>query len=65
MACGYALVGETERALDCLERASIRGMAIADWAENDSDLASVQNEPRFRRLIAQLRTEDRENAPRS
>jgi TolB-like protein/Flp pilus assembly protein TadD len=65
VACGYALVGETERALDCLERASIRGMAIADWAENDSDLASVQNEPRFRRLIAQLKTEDRENAPRS
>ena len=27
VACGYALVGEKERSLDCLERASMRGMA--------------------------------------
>ncbi len=63
VACGYALVGESEQALDCLERASIRGMAIADWAENDSDLASLRNEPRFRQLIARLKSEGPEEAP--
>ena len=63
VACGYALVGESGRALDCLERASIRGMAIADWAENDSDLASLKNEPRFRHLIARIKTEEPGNGP--
>ena len=63
MACGYALVGETERSLDCLERASMHGMAIADWAENDSDLHSLHGSPRFRALIDRLRTREEEAPP--
>jgi TolB-like protein/Flp pilus assembly protein TadD len=55
VACGYALIGKPERALDCLERASVRGMAIAEWAENDSDLESLHALPRFRGLIERLR----------
>ena len=38
VACGFARIGEPEPSLECLERASMRGMAIAKWAENDSDL---------------------------
>jgi TolB-like protein/Flp pilus assembly protein TadD len=55
VACGYALIGEPQRALDCLERASLRGMAIAAWAENDSDLESLRNLPRFLELMKSLR----------
>jgi len=55
VACGYALIGEPQRALDCLERASLRGMAIAEWAENDSDLESLRSLPRFLELMKSLR----------
>ncbi len=51
VACGFALVGKPDRALDCLERAGLRGMAIAHWAENDSDLQSLHDHPRFRALM--------------
>lgn len=51
VACGYALVGESDRALDCLEQANLRGMSIGDWAENDSDLSSLHDEPRFQILM--------------
>jgi adenylate cyclase len=55
VACGYALIGEPERSLECLERASMRGMAIAEWAANDSDLASLHELPRFHALLDKLR----------
>jgi tetratricopeptide (TPR) repeat protein len=51
LACSYALMGESGRALDCLERANLRGMSIADWAENDSDLDSLHDDPRFQALM--------------
>ena len=51
VACGYALIGEADHALDCLERAGLRGMSIAKWAENDSDLVSLQDDSRFRSLM--------------
>jgi adenylate cyclase len=55
VACGFALIGEPERALECLERASMRGMAIAEWVENDSDLQSLHDLPRFHELINKLK----------
>jgi len=55
VACGYALIGEPELALDCLEHASLRGMTIAEWAENDSDLESLHTLPRFIDLIEKLK----------
>ena len=58
VACGYALIGESERALDCLERAGLRGMAIAEWAENDSDLESLRALPRFRGLMDSLKRQE-------
>jgi non-specific serine/threonine protein kinase len=54
LACNYALMGDPERALDCLERANLEGMSIAEWAENDSDLDSLRGNPRFQRLIGSL-----------
>lgn len=58
VACGFALVGELERSLACLERASMHGMAIAEWAENDSDLQSLHALPRFRELINRLKRQE-------
>jgi adenylate cyclase len=63
VACGYALIGDADAALDCLENASMTGMAIAGWAENDSDLESLRDMPRFRDLIRRLRQQ--ETGPRS
>ncbi len=58
VACGYALIGETDRALDCLERACLRGLSIGGWAENDSDLDSLHDHPRFIALLGQLKRTD-------
>lgn len=56
VACGLALVGELDKALDSLERAGLRGMTIAEWAENDSDLAPLHDHPRFQALMNEFRT---------
>lgn len=63
VACGYSLIGDTDAALDCLERASIHGMAIAGWVESDSDLAPLSALPRFRDLISRLRRSESERRP--
>ena len=55
LACSYALMGEPDRALECLERANLHGMSIAEWAENDSDLVSLHDEPRFQELMRSLK----------
>ena len=57
LACSYALMDEPERALDCLERANLEGMSIARWAENDSDLDSLRDDPRFQTLMDSLQDE--------
>lgn len=58
LACSYALMGELDAALDCLDRASLQGTSIAEWAENDSDLVPLHNEPRFKALMAGLKDQE-------
>lgn len=60
VACGLAQIGETERAMDNLELAGLRGVMIAEWAENDSDLASLHELPRFRAIIDRIRAHELE-----
>ena len=55
LACNYARMGEPDHALDCLERASLRGMSVVEWAENDSDLSSLHDDPRFHTLMKSIR----------
>ncbi len=55
LACGFALMGEKERALDYLERACLRGVMIAEWVENDSDLDPLRGDPRFVAILEDLR----------
>jgi len=50
-ACFYAQNGETERALDCLEK----GMHDPEWIENDTDLISLRGHPRYEELMRKRR----------
>lgn len=51
VACLYALEGERDRALEHLECAFRVGFAHPDWVEQDPDLESLRNDPRFREMI--------------
>jgi TolB-like protein/Flp pilus assembly protein TadD len=50
VACLYAVEGEIDKAIDCLEDAARAGFAHRDWIENDPDLDSVRDDPRFQAL---------------
>jgi adenylate cyclase len=54
VACTYALLGEGERALDCLAKAIRNGFCDEAWMTNDPDLASVRSLPRFQSLLKSL-----------
>lgn len=54
-ACYYALGNETERACELLERAVQHGEGSLEWIEHDSDFRSIQDAPRFKAIIEQLR----------
>ena len=47
----YALSGEAEKAIECLERATARGDWYKGWAQKDSDLDSERSHPRFQSLL--------------
>jgi tetratricopeptide (TPR) repeat protein len=51
VACGYALKGDKERAIDWLEISIKYGFTKFDHIKTDSDLDSLRGEPRFRALI--------------
>jgi tetratricopeptide (TPR) repeat protein len=55
VACVHARVGQPGEALDLLDRVFARGCGKRDWIVNDPDYASLRNEPRFHRLLDQLR----------
>ena len=49
LACFRALAGDPDGALDALERAAeMDAEAVRKWAENDSDLDSIRDDPRFK-----------------
>ena len=51
VACVYALLGEADKAVDCLEKSITNGWGQREWLEHDPDLASVHDHPRFRALM--------------
>lgn len=53
-ACGYALMGKTEKALDLLERAVAGGFSSKQLLATDEDLSSVRPSPRFRKLLEKM-----------
>jgi tetratricopeptide (TPR) repeat protein len=54
MACGYARLGEKNKALDALASAIAEGFTTRSAYETDEDLASLRAEPRFQELLTRL-----------
>jgi TolB-like protein/Flp pilus assembly protein TadD len=54
VSCTYALVGEAEKSIDCLEKAFRQGFGHKEWVEHDPDFASVSSHPRFKALMKRL-----------
>jgi adenylate cyclase len=55
VACGYTKLGETEQALDLLERMLPNvGEEIRMWIKHDSDFAGLHDQPRFQKLLKSI-----------
>src|SRR3546814_20453214 len=50
----FAVLGESNRALDLLERAVALGWGDREWLQNDSDLASLHGHPRLRDVLGSI-----------
>jgi TolB-like protein/Flp pilus assembly protein TadD len=52
-ACFYAMAGDVERSLDCLENCYLKvGNLNREWLLHDSDLDNVRGHPRFEKILA-------------
>lgn len=52
-ACLYALAGEVEKSLDCLENCQLRvGNLNREWLAHDSDLDSIREHPRYEKILS-------------
>ena len=47
LACHYALAGEKERAIAGLGAALASNPGLAEWSQQDPDLASIRDEPGY------------------
>ena len=54
VACFYAEQGDSERAIDMLEKAVVLGWGDRAWVETDSDLRGLHGNPRFSALLASI-----------
>ncbi|HEX8986037.1 MAG TPA: tetratricopeptide repeat protein [Bryobacteraceae bacterium] len=52
--CIYSMLGMADAALDCLEKASEKGLTQKGWYEHDSNLDPVRKLPRFQALMRAL-----------
>jgi len=57
VACDFALLGDPDKAISCLERARLFGSLPKKWLENDPDLNSLRRRPRFQAFLAHLKDE--------
>lgn len=55
LACSLALKGQTTKSLDFLERAIEFGYNDLEWLLQDDDIASLRSDPKFKKLITQLK----------
>src|SRR5262249_58984903 len=54
VACFYVEQGDSERAIELLEKAVDLGWGDRAWMMNDSDLAPLHEHPRFKALLARI-----------
>jgi adenylate cyclase len=52
VACVYSLLGQTDDALDCLEKAMAHASVYKSWAQHDPDLNALRDHPRFKTILA-------------
>lgn len=65
LACGFALTGDPDGALDALDRAVAAGYSNVTHLENDRDLTSLRDEDRFQDLLESLRAKIADRAKRA
>ncbi len=53
--CIYAMLNMKNEALNCLEKSLKAGMTHRSWYENDSDLDSLRELPRFKALLKKMK----------
>jgi len=51
VACMYSTLGKTDQAISCLERAVEKGFGHREWIDNDPDLNSLRNNPRYQAIV--------------
>ena len=54
VACLYSLEERPDQAIECLEKAVDAGFGYRDWMEQDPDLDSLREHPRFKELVSRL-----------
>ncbi len=54
MACAFAKLGEKDKAVEAIEKASRLGFGRAHMLQSDSDFDAIRNEPRFKALVERL-----------
>jgi adenylate cyclase len=54
LACNYAMLGQTGKALDCLENS----ISSHSWIENDPELDSLRSHPRYKAIIESLKAQE-------
>jgi len=54
VACSFALLGENEKAIDCLEKSTAHNEFFKGWMEHDSDLDALRTHPRFQALLKSI-----------
>jgi len=54
IACEYALSGDRDKAIDAVAQAIEGGYRTRSSYENDSDFATIRDDPRFQALVAKL-----------
>jgi adenylate cyclase len=52
--CIYSLLGKVDEAIDFFEKAIEAGFASLEWVNNDSDLDSIRDHPRFQNILEKL-----------
>ena len=55
VACGYALIGQKDKALDALGRAVAAGFSDRRLLETDTDLASIRDTDAFRQILGKVK----------
>jgi lipopolysaccharide biosynthesis regulator YciM len=54
LACSYALTGQKDKALTCLNKAIELGYADLDHLKKDTDLDTIKSDPRFQSIIKKM-----------